>query len=99
MFAVIKASGKQYKARVGDYIAMDRLLGQVGDNITFQDVLLVSNASFDNAPQFQVQATIIEHMRGPKIKILKFRRRKNSIRQKGHRQDMTKIKIINIIEG
>lgn len=99
MFAVIKASGKQYKARVGDIIAMDRLSGAVGENILFDHVLFVSEQSTNDAPSFKVQAEIVAHTRGPKIRIIKFRRRKNSIRHRGHRQDMTKVKIINIIAG
>lgn len=99
MYAVIKTGGKQYRVKPGDFIKLETLPGNVGDTISFTEVLMI--ADNDNvtigAPLIAnavVSAEIIEHARHKKIKIIKFRRRKHHMKQMGHRQNYTQVKIM-----
>jgi large subunit ribosomal protein L21 len=101
MFAVIKAQGKQFKVAQGDTLTIDRLAGDTGAKIALGEVLmLVDGASTKvGAPILsgaKVQAEIVSHSRGEKIKVFKKRRRKNFHRTRGHRQELTTVKITAI---
>ena len=89
MYAVIKTGGKQYKVAPGALVAVAKLDGEAGDTVAFEDVLLVGGAS--------VAAEIVEQARGPKVISFKKRRRQNSKRKNGHRQDYTVIRITEIL--
>ena len=101
MFAVIKTGGKQYSVSANDVITVMALPGEPGDAVAFDEVLLVSGeagATF-GAPFVagaSVSAEIVEHMRGPKAISFKKRRRQNSKRKRGHRQDLTVVKITGL---
>lgn len=104
MFAVIKTGGKQYKVAADDVLTIDRLPGEAGETILFSEVLLVQNgASVDvGAPLVSgasVAALLVEQARGPKVISFKKRRRQNSRRKRGHRQDLTIVKITDILLG
>jgi large subunit ribosomal protein L21 len=100
-YAIFKSGGKQYQALLGKTVALEQLEGNVGDTITFTEVLFrKENAStvefgtpFLTKP---VTATIVKHMKGPKIIIFRFKRRKKSRVKKGHRQPMTIVRIETI---
>ena len=100
-YAVIKTGGKQYRVQVGDVLKIEQLPADVGTNVTFSEVLLVSDGEqvtcgtpvLDN---FNVQADVLDHGRHKKIKIIKFRRRKHHMKQMGHRQNYTQVKITAI---
>ncbi|MEL6297980.1 MAG: 50S ribosomal protein L21 [Pseudomonadota bacterium] len=101
MFAVIKTGGKQYRVSADDVIEIERLQGDQGNTIDFTDVLMVGEG--DNvtvgAPLVsgaKVTAELVEQSRGPKLIAFKKRRRKSSKRKRGHRQDLTKIRITGI---
>jgi len=102
MYAVIKTGGKQYRVAKGDKIFVEKLAGDVGDAVTFDQVLLVANG--DSAMKLgkplvagaKVQGKILEHGRGEKIIIFKFRRRKNYHRKTGHRQPFTTVEVTDI---
>lgn len=101
MYAVIKTGGKQYRVKEGDYLKVELLPTEVGNQINFSDVLMLTNA--DNTeygnPMINkavVQAEVVEHGRHDKIKIIKFRRRKHYMRRMGHRQYYTQVKITKI---
>lgn len=101
MYAVIKTGGKQYRVKTGDFIKLETLAGDVGSEISFSEILLLADG--DNitmgAPfiaNATVTAEIIEHARHKKIKIIKFRRRKHHMKQMGHRQNYTQVKITAI---
>ena len=101
MFAVIKAQGKQYKVAQGDELTIDRLAGDAGATIALGEVLmLVDGSNTQLGTPFlggaKVQAEIVSHSRGDKIKVFKKRRRKNFHRTRGHRQDLTTVKITSI---
>ena len=103
MFAVIKTGGKQYSVAAEDTITVMRLVGEPGDSVTFSDVLmLVGDETTVGAPFVQgasVTAEIVAQERGPKVIAFKKRRRQNSKRKRGHRQDLTKIRITNLTVG
>ncbi|MGQ3892164.1 50S ribosomal protein L21 [Legionella sp. CNM-4043-24] len=101
MYAVIKTGGKQYRVKEGDVIKLELLSGDVGSEVSFADVLMISDG--DNvtvgAPfiaKAAVKALVMEHGRHKKVKIIKFRRRKHHMKQMGHRQYYTQVKITAI---
>lgn len=101
MYAVIQTGGKQYRVEEGDRLRVEKLDSAAGDNVTFDQVLMVADGDdvkigqpvLDSA---SVTGEVLEHGRGKKIKIVKFRRRKNSRRQHGHRQWFSEVKITGI---
>ncbi|MDM8569994.1 50S ribosomal protein L21 [Thiotrichales bacterium HSG1] len=102
MYAVIKTGGKQYKVSKGDSLRVEKLFVNEGDNVEFNDVLLVANGDQIEigSPQVdggKVTATVEAHGRGKKIKIVKFKRRKHHMKQMGHRQYYTDVKINEIM--
>lgn len=104
MFAVIKTGGKQYSVAAGDTITVMALDGAPGDAVTFGDVLLLSKdgGSQVGAPLIagaSVMGEIAEQTRSPKTVSFKKRRRKNSKRKRGHRQDLTLVRITSIDAG
>jgi large subunit ribosomal protein L21 len=101
MFAVIKTGGKQYKVAAEETITVMTLAGEAGEKITFGDVLMIVDGETTTmgAPMVAgatVSAEIVEHSRGPKVIAFKKRRRKHSKRKRGHRQDLTIVKITGI---
>ena len=102
MFAVIKTGGKQYKVAAQDKITVMLLEGEAGAQITFSEVLALfdGEAHLVGAPRVEgasVVAEIIEQARGPKVYAFKKRRRKNSKRKRGHKQDLTIVRIVDIV--
>jgi large subunit ribosomal protein L21 len=102
MFAVIKTGGKQYKVAAEDQITVMTLAGEPGDVVTFGEVLALfdGDASHVGAPHVagaSVVGAIVGHERGPKVYAFKKRRRKNSRRKRGHKQDLTVVKITDIL--
>jgi len=100
MYAVIRTGGKQYKVAPGDKLRVEKLLGAVGDKVTFDEVLLIGGESVKvGQPRVEgakVEATITAQDRAKKIIIFKFRRRKNYRRKSGHRQPFTALEITGI---
>jgi large subunit ribosomal protein L21 len=104
MYAVIKTGGKQYRVAAEDKIQIEKLAGEAGDIIEFTNVLMVANdGAIDVGAPFVAGATvaaeIIGQVRGPKIIIFKKHRRKHFRRKNGHRQDLTSVKITEILTG
>jgi large subunit ribosomal protein L21 len=101
MFAVIKTGGKQYKVAANDVITVERLEGVAGDHLSIDSVLMLSGASVivgsPNVAGACIVAELIEQGRGPKVISFKKRRRQNSKRKKGHRQDLTVLRIAEIL--
>lgn len=104
MYAVIKTGGKQYKVAEGETLRVERLDGAQGDQIEIDQVLLVGDGedvkigapTVDGA---KVSATIKGHGRGDKIRVVKFKRRKDYKRVQGHRQSYTELEITSIAAG
>ena len=102
MYAVIKTGGKQYRVAAEDKIQIEKLVGNAGDIVEFTDVLMVANNdSIDVGAPFVAGATvaaeILGQVRGPKVIIFKKHRRKQFRRKNGHRQDLTVVKIEQIV--
>ena len=101
MFAVIKTGGKQYSVTAGDDITVMTLAGEPGDDVTFDNVLMLAG---DGEPSVgapfiegaKVSAEIVGQKRGPKVIAFKKRRRQNSKRKRGHRQDLTLVRITGV---
>jgi len=98
MYAVIKTGGKQYRVQKDDVLKIEKLTAVEGDKVEFDQVLMLGEgenvevgAPFVNGGK--VKASVVTNGRGKKVNIIKFRRRKNSRRQMGHRQDFTQVKI------
>lgn len=101
MYAVIKTGGKQYRVKEGDVLKIEQLTAEVGSHVDFSEVLMVSDGDkvTCGSPLVAnaiVQAEVLAHARHKKIKIIKFRRRKHHMKQMGHRQYYTQIKITAI---
>jgi large subunit ribosomal protein L21 len=104
MYAVIKTGGRQYRVMQGETLRVEKLDGDVGSAVNFDQVLLVGSGEdiTVGAPLVAgalVAATIKSHGRGEKIRIIKFRRRKHHQKQMGHRQHYTEVEIGSIEIG
>ena len=97
MFAVIRTGGKQYRVSADEKITVMSLAGEPGDKVTFEDVLMsAKDGEHAFGATVKVTAEIVEHSRGPKVIAFKKRRRQNSKRKRGHRQDLTVVRIVEI---
>ena len=98
MYAVIKTGGKQYRVNAGERIKVEKLVAEVGDTVTLDQILMVSDGEKTTigSPIIKgasVKATVVSHGRGDKVMIFKMRRRKHYRKTQGHRQSFTEIKI------
>ncbi len=101
MYAVIATGGKQYKVTKGETLRVEKLAGDEGSTVKLDNVLMVADGdkvsvgtpTLDKAT---VTAKITAHGRGDKVEIVKFRRRKHSRNQMGHRQSYTEIEVTDI---
>lgn len=101
MYAVIKTGGKQYRVTEGEILKVEKLDVAAGESLDISDVLLIVNGEElkVGAPVIEgakVTAEVVSHGRGPKIRIIKFKRRKHHRKQMGHRQWFTELKITGI---
>ena len=102
MYAVIKTGGKQYKVAPGEKLKVELIPADVGAQIVLEQVLLVGDGSNVRLGQpivagATVNATVLAHGRGDKVKIFKMRRRKHYQKHQGHRQGFTELKIDGIV--
>ncbi len=104
MYAVIKSGGKQHRVKAGQVVRLEKIEAETGSNIDFEEVLMVADG--DNVTLGQplvdgatVTAEVVAHGRAKKVKILKFKRRKHHMKQMGHRQWFTEVKISDIVLG
>ena len=99
-YAVIRTGGKQYRVAAGDVVQVATLAGNPGDKVKFDDVLLVGGEAVTigkpTVAGAAVEGEIVEHGRGPKLVVFKFRKRKRSRRKAGHRQDFTAVRITGV---
>ena len=100
MFAVLKTGGKQYKVASGDVLRVEKLDAAAGDKIQFNEILMVGNTvGVPLVEDAGVQAEVIDQIKGPKtVNFVKRRRKHSSQRKKGHRQQLTLVRIGDILE-
>ena len=101
-YAIVRVGGKQYKVAADNTITVMSLEGEAGSTITFDDVLALfdgetNHVGSPNIAGARVLGEIVEQARGPKVIAFKKRRRKNSRRKRGHKQDLTIVKITQIV--
>ncbi|MFA0810513.1 50S ribosomal protein L21 [Microbulbifer epialgicus] len=101
MYAVFESGGKQHRVEEGEVLRLEKLEVATGETIDFDKVLMVVEGDKINigAPVVggaKVTAEVVSHGRGEKVKIIKFRRRKHSMKRQGHRQWYTEVKITGI---
>jgi len=101
MYAVIVTGGKQYRVREGETLRVERLIADEGARVEFDQVLMVGEgADVKVGTPFvkggKVSGKVRSHGRDRKIKVVKFKRRKNYLRTRGHRQDFTEVEITGI---
>jgi large subunit ribosomal protein L21 len=104
MYAVIRTGGKQYRVAANDVLDIEKIPGEAGETIQFDDVLLIGGKGEAQigTPLVEgasVAAELVEHHRGEKVIIFKKRRRHNSRRRNGHRQYLTTVRITEILTG
>jgi large subunit ribosomal protein L21 len=100
-YAVIRTGGKQYRVIEGQTLLIERLPDDVGATVALQPLLLAGDggdAVFegDGLASASVQAEIVEHLRGPKLRVFKFKPKRGYKRRTGHRQELTRIRITSI---
>ena len=104
MYAVVRTGGKQYRVAAGDMLEVEKLDGDVGDSVTFDDVLLVADDGNVTVGQptvegASVSATITQQFRGKKIQVFRYQPKKRVRVRKGHRQNLTRLSIDAVSAG
>lgn len=100
MYAIVKTGGKQYKVAEGDLVKVEKIEGEPGASVALTPVLLVDGADVttaaDKLASVSVNTEIVEHIKGPKIKILKYKNKTGYKKRQGHRQPLTVLKVTGI---
>ena len=100
MYAIVKTGGKQYKLAVDDVVTVEKIDGEPGAEVSLPAVLLVDgdDVTTDSAvlAAASVTATVVEHTKGPKIRIHKFKNKTGYHKRQGHRQPLTKVQVTGI---
>jgi len=100
MYAIVKTGGKQYKVAVGDVVQVEKLDGEPGTEISFPALLVVDGTTLttDAAALAKASVTgrVVEHTKGPKIRIHKFKNKTGYHKRQGHRQKLTRVEVTGI---
>ena len=100
MYAIVKTGGKQYKVAVDDVVTVEKIVGAPGDEISLVPVLLVDGDDVvtDAAALAGASVTVkvVEHTKGPKIRIHKFKNKTGYHKRQGHRQPLTRVQVTSI---
>ena len=102
MYAVIESGGKQYRVEEGSSLLVDRIDAKQGDKVTLRPVMfrdgevLVGEKELSSV---KVEATVAEHLRGPKVKVFKYKAKKGYRRRAGHRSELTKLEVTSLKAG
>jgi len=100
-YAILKSGGKQYKVSAGDVILVEKILGESGSKITFDDIVMMGEGAKIHIAETELKSAsvtgeVIDQTRGPKLIVFKKKRRQNYRRKKGHKQNLTAIRIKSI---
>ncbi|QSB06022.1 50S ribosomal protein L21 [Natronoglycomyces albus] len=100
MYAIVKTGGKQYKVAEGDVLDVEKIEGEPGDSLTLPAVMFVDEGSVVTDAKalagVTVSGELLEHTKGPKIKIHKFKNKTGYHKRQGHRQPLTRVKVTGI---
>jgi large subunit ribosomal protein L21 len=99
MYAIVKTGGKQYRVQEGQSLLIERLPDAEGDTVDLQPLLVVDGEKLvdgEGLGNALVQATIVAHERGPKLRVVKFKPKRGYRRRNGHRQELTRIEVSQI---
>ena len=99
MYAIIKTGGKQYRVQQGESLLVERLAAADGDTVQLQPLLLVDGTDVidgDGLDNVTVEARVVAHERGPKLRIVKFKPKRGYKRRTGHRQELTRIEVTSL---
>jgi large subunit ribosomal protein L21 len=102
MYAIVKTGGKQYRVQEGESLLVERLAAEDGATVALEPLLLVDGSDVvdgDGLAGVSVQARILGHERGPKLRIVKFKPKRGYKRRAGHRQELTRIQITSLGRG
>jgi large subunit ribosomal protein L21 len=102
MYAIIKTGGKQYRVQEGEWLLVERLPVDDGATLTLDPLLYVDGDNVvdgDDLAKVTVEAKVLAHERGPKLRIVKFKPKRGYRRRNGHRQDLTRIQITSLKLG
>ncbi|HEX5712779.1 MAG TPA: 50S ribosomal protein L21 [Solirubrobacterales bacterium] len=102
MYAVIESGGKQYKVEEGTSLLVDRLDAKEGDKVALRAVMFRDTdviAAPKELEKVKVEAKVAEHLRGPKVKVFKYKAKKGYRRRAGHRSELTKLEVTSIKAG
>ena len=100
MYAIVRAGGRQEKVSVGDLISVDRVSAKPGETLTLKTLLVVDGDKVTSDSKalaaVTVTAEVVDHIRGPKIEILRYKNKTGYRRRQGHRADLTDLRIVSI---
>jgi large subunit ribosomal protein L21 len=98
VFAVVKSGGKQYRVREGQELVVDRLEGEAGDSVELPVAFVADDEGVDLGRR-TARVEILEHLRGEKIHVYKYKPKKDYRKKTGHRQSLTRIRILEVSDG
>jgi large subunit ribosomal protein L21 len=99
MFAVVKSGGKQYRVSEGQELVVDRLRGEVGDSLELPVSFVADEQGVDLEGERTATVEILEHLRGDKLHIYKYKPKKGYRKKTGHRQELTRIRVLEVSNG
>ena len=98
MYAIVKAGGKQYRVEKGQKLLIERVREDEGATLALEPILFRSDDVVfgDDLAKVKVEAKVVEHLRGPKIRVFKFKPKRGYKKTQGHRQELTRIEVTDI---
>jgi large subunit ribosomal protein L21 len=101
MYAIVKTGGKQYRVEEGQTLLVERLPGDAGAKLDLEPLLFAGDDTLfgDKLGKVTVAAEVVEHLRGPKLRVNKFKPKRGYRRKAGHRQELTRIRVTKISKG
>ena len=99
MYAIVKAGGKQYRVEKGQKLLIERVREDEGATLALEPILYRSDDvvfGADDLAKVKVEAKVVEHLRGPKIRVFKFKPKRGYKKTQGHRQELTRIEVTDI---
>jgi large subunit ribosomal protein L21 len=101
-YAIVKTGGKQYRVEEGQTLLVERLSADEGSTLTLDPLLLSGDKPVfdkDGLSKVKVEARVVEHLRGPKLTVFKFKPKQGYKKKNGHRQELTRLEITGISNG